>query len=56
MIAIAVSGAANLYQDFNFIAFLEAGDSLTVTSPSTLFVINGTTRQIADISGNLVNP
>lgn len=40
---------------FDFIVFLAAGDSLT----GTAFVnatLSGCTRQIADISGNLVNP
>lgn len=43
-------------ESFNFIVFLEAGDSLTATSSSTSVRLSGTTRQIADISGNLVNP
>ena len=41
---------------FDFVVFLEAGDSLTCTSSNTNAVSNGCTRQIADISGNLVNP
>ena len=54
--ADVASGTGNIYQDFEFNVFLEAGDSLTVTSASTLFIIAGSTRQIADLSGNLVNP
>ena len=54
--AFANSGTGNIYKNFDFIAFLEAGDSITGTSDSSTFVIAGTTRQIADISGNLVNP
>lgn len=54
--AFASGGAGNIYKTFDFIAFLEAGDSVTATSASSAFLITGTTRQIADISGNLVNP
>lgn len=43
-------------EDFDFLVFLEAGDSLTATSSSTSIRLSGSTRQIADISGNLVNP
>ena len=41
---------------FDFIVFLTAGISVRVTSTSSSCNINGCTRQIADISGNLVNP
>lgn len=41
---------------FDFIVFLAAGDSLTGTATSANSVLSGSTRQIADISGNLVNP
>ena len=41
---------------FDFIVFLEAGDSLKALSNQTYLKIAVTTRQIADISGNLVNP
>lgn len=54
--ADVASGTGNIYQDFDFDVFLKAGDSLTITSASTLFIIAGSTRQIADLSGNLVNP
>ena len=40
--------------DLDFIVKLEAGESLSVTSNNA--IISGVTRQIADISGNLVNP
>ena len=43
-------------ESFNFIVFLEAGDSLTATSSSTSIRLSGSTRQIADISGSLTNP
>ena len=43
-------------RDFDFNVFLKAGDSLRATSNSTSANISGVTRQIADISGNLVDP
>ena len=43
------------YQKFDFNVFLEAGDSLTATA-SQYNRLAGATRQIADISGTLVNP
>lgn len=39
-----------------FIVFLEAGDSLQIQSTSTSVVMYLTTRQLADINGNLTNP
>tara|TARA_R100000655_G_scaffold109775_2_gene165409 strand:- start:436 stop:939 length:504 start_codon:yes stop_codon:yes gene_type:complete len=41
---------------FDFNAFLKAGDSMTIDSSTVLAQCIGNTRQIADISGNLVNP
>jgi hypothetical protein len=41
---------------FDFIAFLEAGDTLTVKSFSANSRIDGVTRQVADLQGNLTNP
>ena len=43
-------------QAFDFIVFLEAGDSLTATTNNTDTSLTGCTRQLADISGNLINP
>jgi hypothetical protein len=42
--------------DFDFIVKLEAGDSIVATSGSTSLSLIGVTRQLADLSGNLVNP
>ena len=42
--------------NFDFIVKLEAGDTLQAYSISTAGYISGCTRQIADLSGNLVNP
>ena len=50
------SSGTDISQDFDFIVFLQAGDSLTCTCSSASANVNGNTRQIADISGNLVNP
>ena len=41
---------------FDFVVFLPAGVSVTQTTSSTSQIINTTTRQIADVSGNLVQP
>ena len=43
---------------FDFIALLEAGDSVvaTATGAAGFAQLHGNTRQIADLAGNLVNP
>ena len=41
---------------YDFTVFLEAGDSLQGVSTNANARLDGCTRQIADISGNLVNP
>ena len=43
-------------QLFDFIVFLRAGDSVAGTSNSSDARMDVTTRQIADINGNLINP
>ena len=40
----------------DFVIFLRANDSFTITSSSAVVHVRGSTRQIADVSGNLVNP
>ena len=42
--------------NFDFLVLLEAGDSLTASSASTGGFIEVSTRQIADLAKNLVNP
>ena len=42
--------------NFDFIVFLGAGDSLKATSTDSSLIMAGSTRQIADITGALVNP
>ena len=49
-----VNGSISI--DNEFVVKLEAGDDLRVASTSTSGVIAGAVRQIADVSGNLVNP
>jgi len=41
---------------YDFVVFLKAGDSLIASSTSIKGDLAGSTRQIADIDGNLVNP
>lgn len=41
---------------FDFVVFLSAGDSITAVSSQTSGIIQGSSRQIADVNGNLVNP
>jgi hypothetical protein len=41
---------------FDFVVFLQAGDSLTATSSRIDCGVTGSTRQLADINGNLTNP
>lgn len=41
---------------FDFIVLLKAGDTLRAVSSATAISLNVTTRQIADLNGNLINP
>ena len=41
---------------FDFIVFLQAGDSVTLRTTATSVACKGSTRQIADLAGNLVSP
>jgi len=41
---------------FDFIIFLSTGDSLTCDCNSSAGIINGSSRQVADVNGNIVNP
>lgn len=42
--------------DLEFVAFLQAGDSLSTTSANNRGEINGSVRQIANVNGVLTNP
>ena len=51
------SGNSTSYIDtYEFVVFLSAGDSLKATTSTSTSSLDGCTRQIADINGNLVNP
>jgi|TARA_A100001015_G_C15008350_1_gene721841 hypothetical protein len=47
---------SNDHERFDFVVKLEAGDTLQALSTATLVTINVSTRQLADINGNLINP
>lgn len=49
------ASGSHLNANFDFVVFLSAGDSLKATATSQASG-NVTTRQIADINGNLINP
>jgi len=50
------AGAVSSVTPYDFIVFLEAGDSLRASSTTVNGNLDGVTRQIADITGALVNP
>ena len=52
----ATGDKAGYAVNFDFIVFLAAGESLKAISMRSAFVLAGSTRQIADINGTLVNP
>lgn len=47
--------AGALTESFDFVVFLRAGDSLTITAAGFSFV-TGSIRQLATVTGELVNP
>jgi hypothetical protein len=49
-------GSGTIVIPFDFVVFLAAGDSFTGTSGSSNQVLSGSTRQIANITGELVDP
>ena len=53
-IQLGTSGTIN--ETFDFVVFIPAGHSLKMQVTTADGVINGNTRQIADVNGNLVNP
>ena len=56
---LRLHGGANttsVSESFKFIVFLRSGDSLTCNANSAEVDVRGSFRQIADLSGNLVNP
>ena len=56
-ISINASGTKSGFAvPFDFVVFIGAGESLEATTDRTAFTLIGSTRQIADINGTLVNP
>ena len=53
---LGLSGENNQLGQYDFIVKLQAGESLTATSTTVNHILQGCTRQIADINGNLTNP
>lgn len=43
-------------ENFDFVVFLKAGDSISAVSDSSGAIIQGSSRQIADVNGTLVQP
>lgn len=52
--AININGYTS--QDFDFVVFLAAGESVSATTTASGSIIKGSVRQIADVNGVLVNP
>ncbi len=52
----ATGDKAGYAVEFDFVVFLGAGESLKAATSRSAFVLAGSTRQIADINGVLVNP
>lgn len=42
--------------DFDFTVFLSSGDSISAVSTNAGTIIAGSSRQVADVNGNLINP
>ena len=53
---IGSSNAGVNTNNFDFNVFLQAGDSIVVATSNAFCSIDGSFRQIADLSGNLINP
>ena len=53
---VFVDASQFFVENFDFVVFCKAGDSILADSNSTAGELTGVTRQIADIDGNLVNP
>jgi hypothetical protein len=53
---VSSTSGVQIMTPFDFIVKIDAGDSLRCNSSSTFSIVNGNTRQLADVSGNLTNP
>ena len=51
-----IVSAGQMVENFDFVVFLRAGDSLKATASTAACRLDGSTRQIADVNGVLVNP
>jgi len=51
-----IGTTSQFIDNYDFTVFLSAGDSLQASSSDANMFLEGATRQIADISGNLINP
>jgi len=51
-----IVSAGQMVQNFDFVVFMRAGDSLKATASTATCRLDGSTRQIADINGTLVQP
>ena len=56
LLTINSNAALDGFTTYDFIVFLQAGDSILARSSSASNTLEVVTRQIADINGNLVNP
>ena len=56
LVEIAGSSTAVGVETIDVNVFVKAGDSIIISSSSTNISIRGSSRQIADINGNLVDP
>jgi hypothetical protein len=52
----ASSDTQVISSDIDITVFLDAGDSLIISSSNSSCIISGSVRQVADITGALVNP
>jgi hypothetical protein len=52
----ATNTESTSFNFYDFIVFLTSGDSVTVTTNGAKITISGCTRQIATVTGELVNP
>lgn len=43
-------------ESYDFTVFLNSGESLTATTTTSVFILAGSSRQVADINGTLVQP
>ncbi len=56
LLTINSNAALDGFTTYDFIVFLQAGDSILARASSASNTLEVVTRQIADINGNLVNP